>query len=323
MSAYLLAKIRGKLSRMVEERDIEALAEADRDALFQRLQASTYGPYLGAGESLAQISDRLRQGFFADVASLLPSLEKDDKALLLDILARYRVENLKTILRAQLRHVPPSDVKQRLFSLPWEHVDYQHLLDTAPIDALIQAVPWPEYRARLDAVHRQVGDKHVLFPYESDLDSTYLGRLIRRLKTSAADVTPILKNRVLKEILAWAFRLKHYGYSFPEMVNILPDFRPVVPHEELRHIVEDADGWHAISHFLRNELADELEHMDEFDLEVVEALLDREFVHLARQALVTSQFGMGVVVGYVYLKDLELAQLIALMENAQVSAGGK
>ena len=323
MSAYLLAKIRGKLSRMVREEDIEALAGADRETLMQRLQSSTYGASLEEGGTLERISDRLRHGFFADVANLLPALTNDDKVLVLDILARYRVENLKTILRAQLRHIPTDEVKPHLFSLPWEHVDYQRLLDAPGIEALIQAVPWPEYRIRLDAVHRQVGDKQELFPYESDIDATYLGRLIRHCPKVAADVGPILKNRVIKELLAWTFRLKHYGYSFPEMVNILPDFRSLIPHEELRHIVEDADGWHAIARFLGSDLAHELDHMDKFELDAVETLFDRRFLRLTQQTFIASPFGIGVVVGYVYLKELELAQLIELTEHVRTSTGGK
>jgi len=318
MSAYLLAKIRGKLSRMVEDADIDALAAADLDTILQRLHESSYGVALSKVEGVARLSDRLRQGFFSDVFALFFSLQGENRDLLSSVLARYRVENLKTILRAHIRHLPPEEVKAHLFALPWEKVDYMHLLDLPGIDALIKEIPWSDYRRRLAAVHRQVGDKAVTFPYEAALDALYLQRLLDYYTRHQPDVKQILKNRILRELFSWAFRLKGYGFSFPELVNLLPDFRLLVSQEEMRRIIEDAEGWRGVSRFLGTSLGEELTRADTFDLSTLEELFDRKLRQVVREAFVMSPFGMGIVIGYVYLKELELSRLVELIERARV-----
>ncbi len=320
MSAYLLAKIRGKLSRMVEDADLDRLVGTDLDAVSQRLRTSSYAEALG--ETWGRASDRLRQAFLDDVADLIHSLYGRERTLLMDMLARYRIENLKTIIRAQLHHIPADEVKGHLFSIAWEDVDYLHLLELPGLEAVIRALPWEEYRTRLDAVHRQVGDKRVVFPYEAELDAIYLQRLIHQYQSGPASAHRILKTRVLKELLSWAFRLKHYGRSFPELVNILPDFRPLIQPEELRHIVEDNEGWRGVAQFLGPMLGDELKRMDKFDLAAIENLFDRKLMEVTRESFVMTPFGMGVVVGYVYLKERELSRLIEIIEQVRRKAQG-
>ncbi len=315
MSAYLLAKIRGKLSRMVEDSDLDQLVDVEPDVIVQRLQASSYAEALS--ETWDRPSDRLRQAFLDDVADLIHSLYEYRRALLLDVLARYRVENLKLIIRAQLHRIPSDEVRGHLFSLAWEDVDYPQLLEMPGLEAVIRALPWEEYRTRLDAVHRQVGDKQVAFPYESKLDAIYLQQLINQYQSGPMSARRILKNIVLKELLSWAFRLKGYGRSFPELVNILPDFRPVIPQDEMRHIVEDNEGWHGIGRFLGPELAGELERMDKFDLAAIEELFDRKILKVTRESFVMNPFGMGVVIGYIFIKERELSRLIEAIERAR------
>ena len=315
MSAYLLAVIRGKLSRMVKDADLDQLVGVEPDVIVQRLQASSYAEALG--EVWERPSDRLRQAFLDDIADLIHSLYEYRRALLLDVLARYRVESLKIIIRAQLHRVPADEVKKHLFSLAWEDVDYHRLLELPGLEAVIRELPWEEYRQRLDAVHRQVGDKRVAFPYESELDAIYLQQLIRQYQNGPMSARRILKYIVIKELFCWAFRLKSYGRSFPELVNILPDFRPIIPQDEMRHIVEDNEGWHGLGRLLGPSLAGELERMDSFDLATLEKLFDRRIAEVIRESFVMYPFGMGVVLGYIFMKERELSRLIEVIERAQ------
>lgn len=315
MSAYFLAKIHAKLSRMLKESDIETLVDADVDSTIRLLQGSSYGPFISEREVLERASDQLRHGFIADVSSLVYALNGQDRILLLDVLSYYRVENLKTILRVQLHRLPAEDAKKLLFALPWDHVEFTRWLEVPGIEALIKELPWDDYRTRLDAVHRQVGGKGTVFPYESELDAMYLQRLIHHSQRGKLDVRRVLKNRVTKELLLWAYRMKGYGYTFPELVNILPDYRPLVPHDEMRHLIEDAEGWHGIAQFFDPALAQDLEKLNDLDLQVVGALFDRQLLQALEQALIAAPLGMGIVVGYVYRKELELSRAIELVER--------
>jgi len=316
MYAYLHAKIRAKLSRMLSADDIEALAGADLDTLLQRLKGTSYAAQIIEAED-ARISDRLGSGMLADVATLLMSLGGKDRDLIISVLARFRVENLETIISAHIRRVPADKVKEYVFTLPWEQVDYFRLLGLPGIDALIKELPWPNYQRALAAVHRQVGDKEVTFPYDVELDALYLQQLLSQYKWQGADVKEILKNRIMREIFSWAFRLKGYGFSFPETINLLPDFRPLISQEEMRGIVEDAEGWRGITRYLSSERTD-LKLVEEFSADRMEQLFDADLLRVVGGAFVTSPFGLGIVVGYIYLKELELARLVELVERARV-----
>ncbi|NOX44631.1 MAG: V-type ATPase subunit [Caldiserica bacterium] len=315
MSAYHLAKVRAKLSRMLSEEELRALGDEPLEAALERLRGTPYGRHLGGD---AAIAEGLRRGFWEDVAPFFLSLRGRDRALLEAVLARWRVENLKLIVRAKIRGIPSREVEPLLHELPWEKVDYKALLAVPGLEALAKALPWPDYARRIEAVHQQVGDREETFPYEAGLDSLYLERLIHHLAGAGPDVVPILRNRVAKELFLWCFRLKGYGLTFPEMVGVLPDFRPLIPQEELRRIVEDPGGWRGVARFLGPGAEGELSRLEELDLGALGDLFDRDLVSKVRRAFATAPFGVGIVVGYVYLKELELRRLIRLLEGKGV-----
>ncbi|MGY4706616.1 V-type ATPase subunit [Candidatus Bipolaricaulota sp. J31] len=315
MTAYHLAKIKAKLSRMLTEDELRAMGEVSRQELLERLRRTSYGPYL---EGETGDVEGLRRGFWEDVAPLFLSLRGQDRALLDAVLAHWRVENLKLIIRSKIRDIPPEEVEPLLHELPWEKVDYKALLSTPGIEALAKSLPWGDYARRIEAVHQQVGDRGETFPYEAGLDSLYLERLIHHLAVAGPDVVPILRNRIVKELFLWCFRLRGYGFSFPEMVSVLPDFHPLISQEELRRIVEDAEGWRAVSRFLGQGPAEELSRMEGLDLGALGDLFDRDLVLKVKRAFATAPFGMGIVVGYVYLKETELRRLIRLLEGKGV-----
>jgi len=317
--AFLLAKIRGKLARMVELPVYEDLLKsADLETVLDRLRETMYGPYLAEAPELERLTDRLRQGFFSDISSLLLSLDRADRGLLGDVLARYRIENIKTIIRGYLHRLPPEEVKKKLLALPWESFDYERLLRLPGLDSLIKELPWREERAHLEAVHGQVGEAENPFPYEAELDALYLKRLIGHWRWREEGVKRILGNRLLKETLTWAYRLKGYGRSFPEIINILPDFRPLLPLEELQAILEEEEGWRRLRRWLSATLARELEGTERFDLDLLTKLFDEQLLLSIRKALIVEPLGIAIVLGYTYWKELELARLIGLLERARV-----
>lgn len=314
---FLVAKIHGKLARMLARDDIQALESAGMEAITQRLHDTNYGPALGeAGKGGA--SDDLRRGFFLDIENLFFSLQGDDRALLVDVLARYRVENLKTIIRAHVYHVPPEQGASKIFHLPWERVDYKKWLSSGSLEGMLQEIPWARYRSKLHAVHRQVGEAETTFNYEVALDNVYLQNLIQRLGSSSAGTKSILHNRLLREIISWAFRLKDYGYSFPEMINFLPDFRSLIPQDELQMIIEEGEGWRRMARFFSGELKEEWEKEQGFDVDLSDLLFDRQLVGLVRRSFIISEPGIESVIGYVYLKEIELSWLIEAVEKAKV-----
>jgi len=315
MSAYLLAKIRGKLSRILTAREIDALKKARLAEIIERLSSTNYAGPLKAGEK--GMSDLLRAGLFNDLQWIFFSLEGEERRLILDILARYRAENMKTLVRAKLHQIPEERVEGMILQIPWEKVDYARLLALPSIEAVINGIPWPRYRTRLEGVLRQIGEPASPFAYETAIDDVYLETLIEHYTRQGKSVKEILKNRLLREIICWAFRLKGYGRSFPEIINLLPDFRPLLAQQELRAIVEEEGGWRRIARLLDSESASELDGSEGFDPRLIDPLFDRRLIRLAKREMITDPLGLGVTVGYVYLKEIELNRLIGAVGKAK------
>ena len=314
---FLLTKIHGKLSRMLARDDVRTLESAGLETIIQRLHGTSYALELG-DEKLSGMSDSLRRGLFHDIENLFFSLQGNDRALLLDVLARYRVENIKTIIRAHVYHVPAEQAVEKILHLPWEKADYAAWLNVNAFEELLQEIPWPRYRTKLQAVHRQVGEVVTTFNYEVALDNVYLESLIQDYERSSGGIKSILRNRLLREIISWAFRLKEYGYSFPEMINFLPDFRLLISQDELRGIIEEGEGWRGVGRFFSGELKVEWEKAQTFDVSLAVELFDRQLVALVRRSFILSNPGIESVIGYVYLKEIELSWLIRAVEKARV-----
>jgi len=316
---FLLARIHGKLSRMLTRADVQTLENAEMDAIIQRLQDTSYEDSLGEGAS-KRMSDGLLRGFLTDVKDLFRPLQGDDRELLSSALSCYRVENLKTLIRTQFHQFPPERAKERILHLPWEPIDYDQLLALPGLEEMLHQIPWPAYRIRLEAVHRQLGETASALAYEAAADNVYLESLIWEYERREADVRDLLRNRLLRRVLSWTFRLREYGYSFPETVNLLPDIRPLISQHELRGIVEDGDGWRRLARVFGNDLAREWQEAVTFDTELADSLFDRQLIQLVRRQLIVSRPRMALILGYVYMKEIELGWLTGVAERARMAS---
>ena len=325
--AFLFAKIRGKLAKMVELAAYEELLRgAGADQVIERLRETPYGAHLGEGAP-DRVADRLLRGLFAEVTDLLFVLDGRDRALIEDVMAKYRLENVKALLRGYIHRLPPEEVQPHLLELPWEEarakVDWGRLSRLGGLEAFIKELPWREWRARLEVVFGQVGEVDNPFPYEAELDSLYLERLLaRRQERKEPGVKAILGNRLLKELVLWGYRLRGYGRSFPEIVTILPDFRSLIPLEEMQAILEEEGGWRRLARWLSlsppaAERLRRAEEKEEPDLGMLSQLFDEELIRQVKRLLLMGTMDIAIVIGYIYWKELEVRGLIQLVERAR------
>ncbi len=307
--AYLLARVRGKLARLVRE------VPPAPEGLAELLSGTSYAGVLEEGGGLSpRPTDALRRGFLDDVASLLRGLDQRDRILIVDLVSKWRLENLKLILRYHLRGLSKEELEGKLLPVPWERVDYGKLAGAPSLEAFINSLPWPGERAALKIVHDQVGEKTAPFPYEAALDSLYLERLLSHWR-SRPKLRSLLGTLLRQEIFTAAIRLRGYGFSFPEIVNLIPGFGEVLP--DLREIVETEEGWRKLGRWLARPLAQRLANLTEFDLDEITRLFRDQLALDARRVMVVFPLSLGIVVGYVILKEQELSLLIGLVEKAR------
>lgn len=75
-----------------------------------------------------------------------------------------------------------------------------------------------------------------------------------------------------------------------------------------------------MARFFSGELKGEWEKAQAFDVPLLGKLFDRQLVGLVRQSFIRSEPGIESVIGYVYLKEIELSWLIGVVEKAKVGS---
>jgi V/A-type H+-transporting ATPase subunit C len=177
------ALIRARLSRRISRQTWERLLLASglQEAL-EVLMGSVYRETLAsvpveepdAGDIECRLREYMARGFRAP----LPFLPGDTRKLLDWRWRRFEVDNLKMILRAVERNVPPGEIRNTLVplglasELPWDS-----LSESISVSALVERLGDSFYAQMLKPaldVYRRDGQ---LFVLEIRLDLTYLQRL--------------------------------------------------------------------------------------------------------------------------------------------------
>ena len=73
-----------------------------------------------------------------------------------------------------------------------------------------------------------------------------------------------------------------------------------------------------MARFFSGELGEEWEKAQEFDVGLSDLLFDRQLVGLVRRSFILFNPGIESVIGYVYLKEIELSWLIQAVEKARM-----
>jgi V/A-type H+/Na+-transporting ATPase subunit C len=321
--AYGGAKVMALKSFLLSAADYHYLLRArNLEDLLGYLRTTAYGPGLAGWEwrrpdAEAELSRRL----YGDLAQAFIKVGrglKPREARFIQVLAQRLVaENLKVTLRALHQGVPPAQAAGRL--LPLESLtplDFEEMLHQETIPRLVAYLadtPWgPPLNRGLPRFNRE----NSLFPLEMSLDLwvydrlwqglAALGRADRRVAAQIlgawADITNII----------WASRFRDvYHFQGEEIYQYLIEagsFRSPGARRDLAFAPDVAD---LVAHLPRQTYVELLKGAA--DQAVVADRLGQYWLAVLEKVLLQPPFQIGLPITYLFLKELELDNLITLV----------
>ena len=321
--AYAGAKVMALKSYLLTAADYHYLLRArNLEDLLGYLRTTAYGPVLAGwdwrrADAEAELSRRL----YRDLAQAFLKVRrglKTREARFIEVLAQRLVaENLKVVLRALYQGASPAQAAAWL--LPLESLsplDFQEMLRQESIPRLAAALadtPWgPPLERGLPRFSREES----LFPLEMSLDLWVYGRLWQGLATLGAS-DHALAGRILGAMaditnIIWTGRFRDI-YRFPgeEIYQYLIEAGSFRSPQARRDLAFAPDVAAMVAHLPRETYVKLLQGAG--DIAAVEERLRQYWLQVLEKVLVQPPFQIGLPVTYLFLKELELDNLITLI----------
>jgi V/A-type H+-transporting ATPase subunit C len=294
-----------------------------------RLLAGTpYGPELEAasrdGGPLFPVERALQRSLIAAYERVLHTLGGAPQRLVVEMLRRLEVDNLKAILRGLARGAVPDEVRALLLPLGrHSRLPVDRLLSVTNVGAAVAALSdLPVGRVLRDALPRYERERS-LFPLEVALDLSYYRQLWATAESLAGgdreDALRLLGTRYDTTNVDWMLRYKVvYGLSAVEIYNYALPYGRRIDDRVIRQAgaAPDLAGLiDALPEPYRGLLAPLAGTRELWSLEVtLNRLLQRE----ARGALTGYPFHIGTMLGYLWLKEGEVHDLEAILEGKRL-----
>ncbi len=317
-SRFLYAKLRARRAALYEGERLLALA----DALDIQDLAARLFPHESLRDQF-ELELRIQAACVAELCSLGRFVSGAEAGLYQAVLERYRVENLKALLRV----FRPGENGQNasgadLVELPeCCCLPERRLLESADVAQFVERIPMPLVR---DAARETMpfnerqGRKAFL---EMAFDKGYwtgVGQAHARLSASdrRASGMPLRCEYDAMRLVAVLRAAWVYDLSWDAFGPLLPDGWGVLARERLRqlfHAPEVGNVRDALGRFgraCRDALSDE----EIRQITPLEELLWHETARLAERQFHRARSGFAVLVGYFYLKHEELRHLLSLTQ---------
>ncbi len=323
------ARVAGLKAQLLAPADWQALLTADdvRRTL-EALRATAYGRALRAdetGEPNLETLERRLLGLSAQNVLKARGQVRGAARTLLDIWwGHYELENLKAIFRGIEHGLSPAQMRDYLIPLgERSRIDWEALLHERSVPALVERMAGTHYINPLrNALH--LYQRHgTLFPLEVAMDVRYYRDVPAAIKRLGADernvATRLLGTQLDILNILWAYRYRvYYQLSAEEIVNFTI-WHTV--HTDVALIQDIATGAPAVEIIERIwglgtvDLSDVPLAASEADqLPAIELALRRYWHGLARRAMQGYPFGLGYVLGYLILQELEVTDLVTVIE---------
>jgi vacuolar-type H+-ATPase subunit C/Vma6 len=235
---------------------------------------------------------------------------------------RFQLENIKVLLRGLAGRAPAVARQNHLVVLPRElALDPEYLLKAETPDELARRLPVGPPRARLQALLKSHPNENRLFLLEAALDAGYFAELLARTGRLRGEEkewgAPLMRQEADTFLLMLAVRGKfHHGLA-PEELLPLHVSQSGITSGRYCGLLAAPDISTAAGFALGRALD---EYPANADAVALEALAWKRFQRLANRAFRRSHLNLGVVLGYLELRRVELANLITLAEGVRLGA---
>ena len=319
------ALVRAMLGRLLGPQQKQRLVTAE--SLEEALRQLRGTPYAAEVEAAAQAGNVLQEAERALERNLVQSygrvirtLSGPPQALIVEALRRLEVDNLKAILRGLATGAPAEEIRAVLVPLDRRGLlPLEQLLAAAGVAEAVQALDGLPYARPLAAALERYQREGSLFPLEVALDLDYLRRLWgRALALGGADrasARRALGSRYDVLNVTWLLRYKLIYRLLPQEI-----FNYTLPYgyrvdDETIHRAATAGDLAALVEALPQPYRGLLAPLVGAGIARMEVALRRYLWREALALLSGYPFQVGVILSYLYLKEAEVRDLVAILEG--------
>jgi vacuolar-type H+-ATPase subunit C/Vma6 len=314
--SFVSAKLHGMRSKLYEGARLDALTSLRNP--FELIAAVLPGTDV---RDRMDFERRLVEQHVRDLNRVRTLLDGPNRAFFDWQLERYRMENVKVLLRAWKARSESagSDVRALLVNLPEGYaLSVDRLLSAAKLTDFMWALPGRLYAQGIKRGAVQFHDTQKLFFIEAGLDAVYFEELCRRcgdLETAdREEVEELLRIEVLVYDVLFAVRGRlNLGLSIEDVGDFLVTGIAPAPGSVVFEAMLGASDFAGMLAAMpsRRTLLGTAEPMD---LVGLQRALHERLARGANRSFYHSMFHMGAVEAFYYLKRIELANLIRVAE---------
>lgn len=241
---------------------------------------------------------------------------------------RFELGNLKAVLRAVERDVPPGEARATLVPLePVSELEWDDLVEAESVPGVVDQLSGTFYGAALQPALDRYRDGGPLLVLEVRLDLAYYRRLLEMIEDlrgrDRKEAERFLGTLIDGQNVLWAFRYRvYYGLSPEEILNYCLHRGVKVDVETIRWIAQGA----RVVDVLRDVWGEELTGLDRMEglsseeaITETEALFDRYLFDQAQGTRGAYAMHLGIVLGYEVLLETEVRDLVTIAEGKAVN----
>jgi len=321
--AYLNARLRAKLSKLISAAQYDELMRAaSMEGVFSILQQTEYRDIFKdvvSAQDLPRVEGALVERLIGAHREVAAEAKGEVRRFVEELMRKYEVENLKTILRAWNAN------EEGLF------IYRERICNEIPVDAILEAKTIEEiivllgetpYRKPLSEAREEYKRTGSLFYLEVALDRVLYEATWRAIEELSATDRKIAWRLLGIEIdilnINWILRFKrYYDLRLADVTRLMMPGGLQVKEELVREIYPGRDAGSLMTALLTgvySGLPQAIEAEKEVEaLHLLEGLLRETYVQQLRKALGGYPFTIGTVIAYLRLKKMEVSNIITIV----------
>lgn len=309
---YLATRLHARRSRMAEAERLDALCQVRTlPELSRAVRLDT--DY----QAVAEFQRRLVQDLARELAGCVRHVGGAGGEVFAWILARFQLENMKTLLRGLVNQTAPEILQEHLVTLPEGlALDVKGLATAKSLEEFVALLPPGTPRQRLREAVATQRDPPQPFYLEAALDCGYFQELLAKIGRLSGEDQAVVRPLALQEANLFQFMLAVRGrfhFDLPgdslltlHLPGVFDDwFKTLLAAPDLPAAAKASVGI----------VFDELPAEPDASEVALEALAWKRFQRLANGTFRRDHMGLGAVVGYAGLRRVETANLITLSEG--------
>jgi V/A-type H+-transporting ATPase subunit C len=311
----------------------ELIALPDISRLIQELSETDYGPDLEEalihGRDAASVDEALKNNMVRTYQKVSGFLNDEAQYILITLLARWDIFNIKTILRGKQMHLTAEQVSEGLLPAGYlTQVDLEALAMQDDIRAVVDtAMTWQlPFAGALSEGYAQYHETDELAAMELALDRYYATWAVERLRKRRANMKvarKVLGMQIDIMNLVMVFRLQKADTESIEVESFFLNGGLDIDIDLYKELGEMSDIDEVLDR-LRNTsygiALDEaaIKYLEENSIAVFERALEDYFMRKTLSQATGDPLGIGVAIAYLWAKQNEITNLRIIVKGKAV-----